>query len=407
MMTEQTRSIRNSFDRFEATVGEVEMSEDSKRSRRRRERHAHWDHGGSARNRGEDDAAADRAESLSESENDTLERMDESLLTDDQRAYRAARRLADQKVALSRELFRAGIITIPLLFFIFPVGMISLIYFGVKLGRHAFRVFYEPKLRERFMQEEVQRRVRTHVSSERRHLEGEHHRTLEQLAASIAHEIRNPITAAKSLVQQMGEDAGGADQEEYARVAVAELERVERSISHLLRFGREEEARIASVAMEDVLESAIETFRDRASRAGVEIAREYDGRGELDGDPEQLRRVAINLISNAIDALEGSGVEGPEIRVSMGENLAGNEIWVRIVDNGRGIDADARDRIFDPFFTSRENGTGLGLALCRKIVDQHQGTIDVESTLGEGTEFVLTFPRTRPVASDSDAGRLS
>ena len=205
----------------------------------------------------------------------------------------------------------------------------------------------------------------------------------------------------------MGEDAGGADQEEYARVAVAELERVERSISHLLRFGREEETRLSSVAMEDVLESAIETFRDRASRGGFEIVRQYDGRGQLDGDSEQLRRVVINLISNAIDALEGAEVTRPEIRVSMGENLAGNEIWVRIADNGRGIDADARSRIFDPFFTSRENGTGLGLALCRKIVDQHQGTIEVESTLGEGTEFVLTFPRTRSGAPDSGEGKRS
>jgi two-component system sensor histidine kinase HydH len=261
------------------------------------------------------------------------------------------------------------------------------------LGRRAFKLLYEPRLRERFLQEEVQRRVHTRVSDERRQLEGEHHRSLEQLSASIAHEIRNPITAAKSLVQQMGEDPNGADQVEYARVAVAELERVEKSISHLLRYAREEEMQIGEVVMEDVLESALETFRDRAERSAVAIHRQYDSSGRMRGDDEQLRRVVINLVGNAIDALEEARIQAPEIRVAMGENLAGTEVWVRIADNGMGMEDEVRGRIFDPFYTSRAAGTGLGLALCRKIVDNHGGGIEVETGPGEGTEFILTFPK--------------
>ena len=147
--------------------------------------------------------------------------------------------------------------------------------------------------------------------------------------------------------------------------------------------------------MEDVLESALETFRDRVSRSEVEIIRKYDAQGRLEGDPEQLRRVIINLVGNAIDALEDPRIEQREVRVSMGENLAGSEIWVRITDNGRGIDPDDIDQIFDLFYTSREEGTGLGLAMCRKIVDNHGGSIEVESEVGEGTEFVLVFPKTK------------
>lgn len=327
--------------------------------------------------------------------NDGLEAIDGSLLSEADRAYRDAQKLADRKVALSRQVLRAALITVPLLIFIPFAGVVSLIYFGVGVGRKAFRLFYEPRLREKFLQEEVQRRVHSRVSSERRHLEGEHHRSLEQLSASIAHEIRNPITAAKSLVQQIGEDPNGPDQVEYARVAVAELERVEKSISHLLRFAREEETQIGTVVMQDVLESALETFRDRAARGGIELIRKYDADGRLEGDAEQLRRVVINLVGNAIDALEDAGIEEPQVRVSMGENLAGTEVWVRVADNGLGIAENARDRIFDPFFTSREDGTGLGLALCRKIVDNHGGSIEVETTSGEGTEFVLVFPKTR------------
>ena len=302
--------------------------------------------------------------------------------------------MADRKVALSRQALRAALITVPLLIFVPFIGALALIYFGVGIGRRAFRLLYEPRLREKFLQEEVQRRVHTRVSSERRHLESEHHRSLEQLSASIAHEIRNPITAAKSLVQQIEEDPNGPDQVEYARVAVAELERVEKSISHLLRFAREEETQMGEVILEDVLESAIETFRDRAARGGIKLIRKYDTEGRLDGDAEQLRRVAINLIGNAIDALEESRVDQPEVRVSMGENLAGSEVWIRVADNGLGIAEDVRGRIFDPFYTSRAEGTGLGLALCRKIVDNHGGSIEVETTSGDGTEFILVFPKT-------------
>jgi signal transduction histidine kinase len=331
-----------------------------------------------------------------ERSNDHLEESDSSLLSEDERAYRAAQRRADRKVALTQAAVRGALISVALLIFFPFAGFCALLYFCVSLGRRAQRLFYEPLLRERFLQDEVQRRVRTRVGNERSNLAGEQQRSLEQLSASIAHEIRNPITAAKSLVQQLSEDPNGEDQSEYARVAVAELERVERSISHLLRFAREEETHLELVVMEDVLESAIETFRDRCVRNKIEILRQYDATGQLEGDPEQLRRVVINLIGNAMDAIQESQVSEPEIRVSMGENLAGNEVWLRIADNGFGMDDETRERIFDPFFTSREEGTGLGLALSRKIVDSHGGTIEVASKPGEGAEFILTFPKRRP-----------
>ena len=384
MMNAETVLARPAATQFRvAREEETWMLEDAKpesrppRSRRRRGRHRRR-----LRHGDQDEEVRDELESI-----------DESLSSEEDRAYRVARELAERKVDLSRQVFRGVLITVPLLIFVPALGAISLIYFGVVLGRRAFKLLYEPRLRERFLQEEVQRRVHSQVSDERRQLEGEHHRSLEKLSASIAHESRNPITAAKSLVQQMGEDPGGADQVEYARVAVAELERVERSISHLLRFAREEDTQIAEVVMEDVLESALETFRDRAERSRVEIRRHYDSDGRLQGDGEQLRRVVINLVGNAIDALEEARIEAPEVRVSMGENLAGTEVWVRVADNGIGMDDEVRGRIFDPFYTSRADGTGLGLALCRKIVDHHGGEIEVETRPGEGTEFILTFPK--------------
>ena len=110
---------------------------------------------------------------------------------------------------------------------------------------------------------------------------------------------------------------------------------------------------MAELRMADVVESALETFRDRIERAGIRVERSLDCQGVMIGDAEQLRRVAINLVGNALDALEEAATPDPRIDVELGENLAGSEVWVRVRDNGPGIDRDAQEKIFSPFYTSK------------------------------------------------------
>jgi signal transduction histidine kinase len=319
--------------------------------------------------------------------------IDDALLSPSERALREARRIADRKVKLTGQLVRFGLIAIPLLIFIPPVGLIVLIFWGSGHLKELYRLFLEPRLRERYMREEVQKQVHAHLSHERQTLEGEHARSMHELSASIAHEIRNPITAAKSLVQQMEEEPSAAENVEYARVALEELGRVERSVSHLLRFARDEEMRVVPVRLSEVIESALETFRDRLQRSGVTLVKQLDCVGELRGDAEQLRRVIINLVGNAIDALDERGSPAGRIEVQMGENLAGNAVWLRIADDGPGIEESVRSRMFSPFYTSKASGTGLGLPICKKLVEAHGGTIEVKSEPGIGAEFVLSFPK--------------
>ncbi len=315
---------------------------------------------------------------------------------DEERRYRQARQRADAKVKLVNNSLRYLLLGLLLLIVVPPVGVIILIIVAVKFGRRFFEMALEPKLRQKLIDREVKAHVSRSVGQKRRELESEHARSVEALSASIAHEIRNPLTAAKSLVQQMGEDPSARDNVQYARVALEELQRVERSISHLLRFARDEELRFAELRMSEVLDSALESFGDRFSRAGVDLVRNFDCEGVMEGDSEKLRRVAINLMGNALDALEQSGTPDPELRVEMGENLAGSEVWVRIRDNGPGIDASVQQKIFSPFYTSKANGTGLGLAITRKLVDAHRGSVELSSSAGAGTEFVLSFPKQRP-----------
>jgi signal transduction histidine kinase len=308
-------------------------------------------------------------------------------------ALAAARRRAEHKVDLLGELLRYCVISGLLLVFIPPAGIAVAFFWGIGLAKKYFSLVAAPRLRRRFIDGEVERELQRKLSGERRALGVAHARSMEELSASIAHEIRNPITAAKSLLQQMGEDPERGENRAYARVALEELARVERSISHLLRFAREEEMRVAELRMVEVVESALALCQDRIARAGVEVRREIDAEGVLRGDAEQLRRALANLLGNALDALEGARTPAPRIDVALGENLAGTEVWVRIRDNGPGLDSDALAKLFRPFHTTKAEGTGLGLAVTRKLVEAHGGSIEAHSEPGAGAEFLITLPK--------------
>jgi len=315
-------------------------------------------------------------------------------LTEEEKLYRQAKRRAALKLSVVSHLVTYGAVVVMLLFVAgFRAAFYTAFGWGIFLVLHYFSVLVAPGLRRRFIEKEVSREVQRNAGAERRSLEDQHARSLEQLSASIAHEIRNPITAAKSLVQQMGEDPGSSENVQYAGVALEELDRVERSISHLLRFARDEELRVGELALADVIDSAVETFRDRLTRLGVEVETDIDTEGWMQGDAEKVRRVFINLVGNALDALEEASVPRPRIRISAGESLAGTEVWVRIRDNGPGIPEAVQAKVFSPFFTSKASGNGLGLAISKKVVDAHGGSIEVASTPGSGCEFVVTFPK--------------
>jgi len=327
--------------------------------------------------------------------------------TPEERIYRAARRRANRRLSFYTHFVAYGSVLLFLLVATRSVRAVAIVAMGWGIGLflHYFWAVVAPDLRERWVEHEVSERVGHDVDSERRRVEHRHVRNLEDLSASIAHEIRNPITAAKSLVQQMGEDPVSESNLQYASVALEELDRVERSISHLLRFAREEELHFEPLRLEDIVASALETFRDRIDRAGIELTRQMDTPGEMDGDSDKLRRVVINLIANALDALEDAGIADPQLVVLSGDNLAGTEVWLRIRDNGPGMPTDVRTRLFDPFYTTKRNGTGLGLALSKKVVEGHGGSLEVESTSGAGTEFVLSLPKEQPREGVGSRGR--
>lgn len=266
------------------------------------------------------------------------------------------------------------------LWFVWPA-----LAWGIGLFSHYMAVFGSKVIRERYFEPAVEREVRREKAA----LQTERQADLSELSSTIAHEIRNPIAAAKSLVQQMGEDPASLENVEYAKVAIDELDRVERRISHLLKYAKEEDFEMAPVNLASVVDSALVLMRKKLDDASVSAVRNYIHGPTIEADGEKLKQVFSNVLDNAIDAF-GPIAEGRRIDLFV-EN-GGANARVRIKDNGPGIAPEKLDRVFTPFFTTKENGTGLGMAISRKIVEAHEGTIEVSSETGRGTEFVVTLP---------------
>ena len=256
---------------------------------------------------------------------------------------------------------------------------------GMGIFSHYMAVFGSQMLRERYFEPAIEREVRR----EKVVMQTEKQASIDELSSTIAHEIRNPIAAAKSLVQQMGEDPTSVENVEYAKVAIDELDRVERRILHLLRFAKEEDYQFDNVNLATIVDSALTQLRAKLDAAKVSVARNYIGGPTVHADKEKLKQVFANVLDNAIDALD-SVAEGRRIDLFI-EN-GGKRAVVRLRDNGCGIPQDKIDRIFNPFFTTKDKGTGLGMAISRKIVEAHEGTIDVVSQPGRGSEFAIALP---------------
>jgi len=270
----------------------------------------------------------------------------------------------------------------------YPWFMWPALGWGVGVFSHYMGVYGAPHLRDRIFEPVVERELRR----ERAAMTTEKQASIDELSSTIAHEIRNPVAAAKSLVQQMGEDPTSVENVEYAKVALAELDRVERRISHLLKFAKEEDYDFALVSVATVVDAALTQVRSKLDVAKVAIARNYIGGPTVRADAEKLQSVFANILDNAVDAFASV----PEARrIDLFVENGGNDATVRIRDNGCGIGADKIERIFNPFFTTKEKGTGLGMAIAKKVVEAHEGQISVVSEPGRGTEFRVSLPLPR------------
>ncbi|MEW6749403.1 MAG: ATP-binding protein [Candidatus Latescibacterota bacterium] len=211
-----------------------------------------------------------------------------------------------------------------------------------------------------------------------------------QLAAGVAHEVRNPLNAIGLIVQRLEREfEPQADRDEYlglVRTVRGEVARVNRIVQQFLEYSRPPALDLQEADLEGILDEALQVAAARAGTRGVALERRFGGVGPVRLDPEQVKQAVLNLLDNAVEATEEGHVE-------VATRLLDGWVAVEVRDTGRGIAPEHRERVFDLYFTTRPNGTGLGLSLVHRIVAEHGGRVEVRSQVGEGTVFTVLLPR--------------
>src|SRR5579864_3345866 len=237
--------------------------------------------------------------------------------------------------------------------------------------------------------EEIERLHRTQMSR------AEHFATLGEVATGLAHEIRNPLAGIAGVIEIIGRDLPSSSP---ARAVVKdvrqEIARINHIVTDLLQTARPHPPKVRKSDLNTTVEHAVMLGRQQAIAKSIEISLQKDpSLREVEHDSDQIHQVLLNLLLNALQAIDVNG----KIRVSVKQQ--GTTAVVEVADNGRGIAPNHLPNIFRPFYTTKGDGTGLGLSLARRIVEDHHGRIDVTSAVGQGTTFAVILPLQRAAAA--------
>jgi signal transduction histidine kinase len=219
----------------------------------------------------------------------------------------------------------------------------------------------------------------------------EHFSTLGELATGLAHEIRNPLAGIAGVVEIIARDLPPTSPAKAVVKDVRhEISQINRIITDLLDTARPRSPQVRAADLNTTVEHSVMLARQQALSKPITIDfHKNPGLPEVPHDGDQIHQVLLNLLLNAIQAIDGPGV----IKVELDE--VGPRAAVRITDSGRGIPAENLPDIFKPFYTTKGNGTGLGLSLAKRIVEEHHGTLEVTSAVGKGTQMTVYLPKDR------------
>ncbi|MCA9494091.1 MAG: histidine kinase, partial [Myxococcales bacterium] len=207
------------------------------------------------------------------------------------------------------------------------------------------------------------------------------------------HEIRNPLAGVKGAAQFLQHDPGlGDESKEMLQIIVDETDRLNEVVSNFLDYARPFELRLAPDPLNDLVERTSALVHAQGLPDGVDATLDLaEGLPIVPLDAARMSQVMLNLVRNAIQAMPSGGALG--LRTRVGRDRTGRRgIEVLVSDTGAGIEPDVLGRLFVPFFTTKSDGTGLGLAICQRIVQAHGGSIDVTSSPGRGTTFLVFLP---------------
>lgn len=248
--------------------------------------------------------------------------------------------------------------------------------------------------RRRREQDEIIRTQMEEIASARQRLaQQEKLAALGQLATAIAHEVRNPLAVIRSAAQGLAETnrPDAAAIEHATGFVIAEIDRLTSVVTALLAYARPPRLTARAVTVGHLFDRALLLAREDLEAKGIRVVRADETRlPALAADADLLCQVLLGLLANAVEAVPAGG------EVGLTSRAEGAAIEIDVTDTGPGIPLDVRERVFEPFFTTRPRGTGLGLAVARQIVEAHGGTIAVGDRPGGGARFTLRLPASPP-----------
>jgi two-component system sensor histidine kinase PilS (NtrC family) len=214
--------------------------------------------------------------------------------------------------------------------------------------------------------------------------------TIGEFSSNIAHEIRNPLASLKGSIEMLKEDTVGKGyKKKLMEIALKEMERLNRIITDFLTYSRPTPPELKRFELHSMLDETVELLKNvEQNKGGISIRKDYSGMLEVNADPQKMRQVFWNFGINAIEAMP----EGGELIIST--RNTDRIVGITFKDSGVGIDGKDIERIFYPFFTTKEHGTGLGLSIAYSIIEEHKGSINVNSSPGVGTTFEIILSKT-------------
>ena len=257
------------------------------------------------------------------------------------------------------------------------------------LAIHNAFMYQELKTFSQQMEEKIQKTTADLSKTEAQLIRSEKLAALGQLAAGIAHEIRNPLTSINILIHSLASNLpSGASQKEDLKVIEEEIHRINEIVDQFLRFAKPAPPLLGKAEVVSIFEETLQLLRPQIEKQRIIIQKEFQPLPPILMDREQMKQVILNLLLNAVQAMPKGG------HLALKGHLPEGDRWIKlsIQDSGLGIPGEDIDKLFDPFFSTKEGGVGLGLSIAHRIIDQHRGKIEVESTLGKGTLFTVWLP---------------
>jgi signal transduction histidine kinase len=220
----------------------------------------------------------------------------------------------------------------------------------------------------------------------------EHLASVGQFAKSIAHEIKNPLNFISLSIDHMREiyrPADAAKTESFDSLVQnikGEIQRISRFAESFLEYGRPFELRRCKTSLAEIVSSILELAAARANQGKIAVVRDYEQLPELSLDPEFIRTCLYNIVLNAFEAMPDGGT------LTVRSAISADRLSLAFADSGVGVEKEKLDKVFEPFFTTKSRGLGLGLALTRKVIEEHGGKVQFDSIPGQGSIVTLHFP---------------